>query len=152
MVAAATRARSRVPDIEIALDLTSVWVSGRPAALQRAVLNLIDNAGKWSPADQPVQVRLRAEGAWAVLEVDDAGPGIDAADVPRVFDRFYRAQARLADPVWGCRSGGGVSTTTRRVTSPGPHRGWAAWSTFGCGPAAPPAPIERPSRGGRAGR
>ncbi|WP_234441858.1 sensor histidine kinase, partial [Streptomyces sp. WM6386] len=101
--AAATRARSRVPDIEVALDVTSVWVSGRPAALQRAVLNLIDNAGKWSPADQPVQVRLRAEGASAVLEVDDAGPGIDAADVPRVFDRFYRADSARALPGSGIR-------------------------------------------------
>src|SRR5690606_4024946 len=56
VAAAAARARSRVPDIEVALDVTSVWVSGRPAALERAVLNLIDNAGKWSPADQPVRV------------------------------------------------------------------------------------------------
>jgi len=115
VVAAATRARSRVPDIEIALDVTSVWVSGRPAALQRAVLNLIDNAGKWSPADQPVQVRLRAEGASAVLEVDDAGPGIDAADVPRVFDRFYRADGARALP----GSGLGLSIVQRVVDAHG---------------------------------
>jgi two-component system sensor histidine kinase MprB len=115
VVAAATRARSRVPDIEIALDLTSVWVSGRPAGLQRAVLNLIDNAGKWSPADQPVQVRLRAEGASAVLEVDDAGPGIDAADVPRVFDRFYRADSARALP----GSGLGLSIVQRVVDAHG---------------------------------
>ncbi|MEU8609789.1 HAMP domain-containing sensor histidine kinase, partial [Actinoplanes sp. NPDC048791] len=119
VLAAATRARSRVPDIEIALDVTSVWVSGRPAALQRAVLNLIDNAGKWSPADQPVQVRLRAEGASAVLEVDDAGPGIDAADVPRVFDRFYRADSARALP----GSGLGLSIVQRVVDA---HGGRAA--------------------------
>ncbi|GAA5118357.1 HAMP domain-containing sensor histidine kinase [Alloalcanivorax gelatiniphagus] len=119
VVAAATRARSRVPDIEIALDVTPVWVSGRPAALQRAVLNLIDNAGKWSPADQPVQVRLRAEGASAVLEVDDAGPGIDAADVPRVFDRFYRADSARAMP----GSGLGLSIVQRVVDA---HGGRAA--------------------------
>ncbi|GAA3194770.1 HAMP domain-containing sensor histidine kinase [Actinocorallia longicatena] len=115
VVAAATRARSRVPAIEVALDVTSVWVSGRPAALQRAVLNLIDNAGKWSPADQPVQVRLRAEGASAVLEVDDAGPGIDAADVPRVFDRFYRADSARALP----GSGLGLSIVQRVVDAHG---------------------------------
>ncbi|MGV9568634.1 HAMP domain-containing sensor histidine kinase, partial [Streptomyces nigra] len=113
--AAATRARSRVPDIEVALDVTSVWVSGRPAALERAVLNLIDNAGKWSPADRPVQVRLRAEGASAVLEVDDAGPGIDAADVPRVFDRFYRADSARALP----GSGLGLSIVQRVVDAHG---------------------------------
>ncbi|UQU63469.1 ATP-binding protein [Couchioplanes caeruleus] len=109
VVAAVTRARSRMPDIEVALDVSSVWVSGRPAALQRAVLNLLDNAGKWSPADQPVQVRLRAEGTSAVLEVDDAGPGIDVADVPRVFDRFYRADSARALP----GSGLGLSIVQR---------------------------------------
>ena len=41
VVAAVARGRSRVPDIEIALDVTSVWVNGRPAALERAVLNLL---------------------------------------------------------------------------------------------------------------
>ncbi|TDC69189.1 HAMP domain-containing histidine kinase [Actinomadura sp. GC306] len=147
VAAAATRARSRVPDIEVALDVASVWVSGRPAALQRAVLNLIDNAGKWSPADQPVQVRLRAEGASAVLEVDDAGPGIDAADVPRVFDRFYRAGSARALP----GSGLGLSIVQRVVDAHG-GRATVARSARGGAllrvvlPAAPP-PTEgrRPS-------
>ncbi|MEU6356157.1 HAMP domain-containing sensor histidine kinase [Streptomyces sp. NPDC047072] len=122
VVAAATaRARARVPDVEVALDVTSVWVSGRPAALERAVLNLIDNAGKWSPADQPVQVRLRTEGASAVLEVDDAGPGIDTADVPRVFDRFYRADSARALP----GSGLGLSIVQRVVDAHGGRAGVA---------------------------
>ena len=149
VVAAATRARSRVPDIEVALDVTSVWVSGRPAALQRAVLNLIDNAGKWSPADQPVQVRLRAEGASAVLEVDDAGPGIDAADVPRVFDRFYRADSARALP----GSGLGLSIVQRvvdahggRVTVARSARG-GALLRVDLPAAAPPAPIARLTAG-----
>ncbi|MDG4833471.1 HAMP domain-containing sensor histidine kinase [Solwaraspora sp. WMMD1047] len=155
VVAAATRARSRLPDIEVALDVTSVWVSGRPAALQRAVLNLIDNAGKWSPADQPVQVRLRAEGARradgasAVLEVDDAGPGIDAADVPRVFDRFYRADSARALP----GSGLGLSIVRRVVEAHG-GRATVARSARGGAllrvelPAAtPPAPIARLTAG-----
>ncbi|MEU7755155.1 HAMP domain-containing sensor histidine kinase [Micromonospora sp. NPDC049171] len=149
VVAAATRARSRVPDIEVALDVTSVWVSGRPAALQRAVLNLIDNAGKWSPADQPVQVRLRAEGASAVLVVDDAGPGIDAADVPRVFDRFYRADSARGLP----GSGLGLSIVQRVVDAHG-GRATVARSVRGGAllrvdlpAAAPPAPIARLTAG-----
>ncbi|MDQ1041221.1 two-component system sensor histidine kinase MprB [Streptomyces sp. V3I8] len=149
VVAAATRARSRLPDIEVALDVTSVWVSGRPAALERAVLNLIDNAGKWSPGDQPVQVRLRAEGASAVLEVDDAGPGIDAADVPRVFDRFYRADSARALP----GSGLGLSIVQRVVDA---HGGRAAVARSARGgallrvdlpAAAPPVPIARLTAG-----
>ncbi|MEV4705784.1 HAMP domain-containing sensor histidine kinase [Actinoplanes sp. NPDC049316] len=115
VVAAATQARSRMPDLDLALDVTPVRVSGRPAALRRAVLNLIDNAGKWSPAGVPVQVRLRAEGTSAVLEVDDAGPGIDDADVPRVFDRFYRADSARALP----GSGLGLSIVQRVVDAHG---------------------------------
>jgi two-component system, OmpR family, sensor histidine kinase MprB len=149
VVAAATRARSRMPDIEVALDVTSVWVSGRPAALQRAVLNLIDNAGTWSPADQPIQVRLRAEGASAVLEVDDAGPGIDAADVPRVFDRFYRADSARALP----GSGLGLSIVQRVVEAHGgratvaPSARGGALLRVDLPAAAPPAPIARLSAG-----
>lgn len=115
VVAASAQACSRMPDIEVELDVDSVWVSGRPAALRRAVLNLIDNAGKWSPAGRPVQVRLRASGASAVLEVDDAGPGIDAADAPRVFDRFYRADSARALP----GSGLGLSIVQRVVDAHG---------------------------------
>ncbi|MBB4746238.1 sensor histidine kinase [Actinoplanes lobatus] len=149
VVAAAAQARSRVPDLEVALDVTSVWVSGRAAALQRAVLNLVDNAGKWSPADQPIQVRLRAEGASAVLEVDDAGPGIDAADVPRVFDRFYRADSARALP----GSGLGLSIVQRVVYAHG-GRATVARSARGGAllrielpAAAPTAPIARLTAG-----
>ncbi|CAL9664473.1 HAMP domain-containing sensor histidine kinase [Streptomyces sp. enrichment culture] len=149
VAAAATRAGSRMPDIEVALDVTSVWVNGRPAALERAVLNLIDNAGKWSPADQPVQVRLRAEGASAVLEVDDAGPGIDAADVPRVFDRFYRADSARALP----GSGLGLSIVQRVVDAHG-GRATVARSARGGAllrvdlpAAAPPAPVAQLTAG-----
>lgn len=149
VAAAVTRARSRTPEVEVALDVTSVWVSGRPAALERAVLNLVDNAGKWSPVDQPIQVRLRAEGASAVLEVDDAGPGIDAADVPRVFDRFYRADSARALP----GSGLGLSIVQRVVDA---HGGRVAVARSARGgallridlPAAtPPAPTARPTAG-----
>jgi two-component system sensor histidine kinase MprB len=138
-----------VPDLEVALDLTSVWVNGRPAALRRAVLNLIDNAGKWSPAEQPVQVRLHAEDASAVLEVDDAGPGIDAADVSRVFDRFYRADSARALP----GSGLGLSIVQRVVHD---HGGRAAVARSARGgallridlpAAAPTAPAAELSAG-----
>jgi two-component system, OmpR family, sensor histidine kinase MprB len=117
VVAAVTRARSRVPDVDLVLDLAPVPVpvTGRAAALQRAVLNLVDNAGKWSPPGQPVNVRLAVEGGVAVLEVDDAGPGIDVADVPRVFDRFYRADAARGLP----GSGLGLSIVRRVVDTHG---------------------------------
>ena len=61
-------------------------------ALERAVTNLLDNAAKWSPPGATVRVQIRPMDPWSVLlEVADAGPGIAEQDVPRVFDRFYRA-------------------------------------------------------------
>jgi two-component system sensor histidine kinase MprB len=62
-------------------------VRGDRARLERAVTNLLDNARKWSPPDGTVHVAV-ADGE---VVVRDEGPGIDDADRPYVFDRFYRS-------------------------------------------------------------
>ena len=67
---------------------------GDASSLERAVTNLLDNAAKWSPADGTVTVRL-TDGE---LAVDDEGPGIDEADRPHIFDRFYRSDESRAMP------------------------------------------------------
>jgi signal transduction histidine kinase len=63
--------------------------------LERVVLNLLTNAVKYSPDGGSIVLRLRLEpgpsGDWAVLSVRDSGIGIPAEDLPRVFERFYRA-------------------------------------------------------------
>lgn len=64
------------------------------ALAQRAVANLLDNAAKWTPAGGAVVVALDDE----ALTVADDGPGIDPADLPRVFERFYRAPAARGMP------------------------------------------------------
>jgi len=76
---------------ELVLDAESaVVVHGERNALAALVRNLVDNAIRYSPAGSLVEVRVRnLEGA-AVLQVDDAGPGIPDADRERGFDRFYR--------------------------------------------------------------
>jgi two-component system sensor histidine kinase MprB len=85
VAAAVERARRHAPHVRFALDTQPVLVHAVPARLDRAVANLLDNAAKYS--DQ-VEVRVGEDGE---LTVRDHGPGIDAADRPRVFDRFYRA-------------------------------------------------------------
>ena len=76
------------------LDAEPCLVRAAPARLERAIANLLDNACKWSPPGLPVEVRVRN----GRLEVRDHGPGIAAQDLPRVFDRFYRAPAARARP------------------------------------------------------
>ncbi len=73
------------------MELEPSVVSGVPPRLERAVSNLVDNAIKYSPPGQPVEITLRAQ----ELSVRDHGPGISEQDLPHVFDRFYRgAEAR----------------------------------------------------------
>jgi two-component system sensor histidine kinase MprB len=62
------------------------------------VVNVLDNAAKFSPAGATVDTRLIADGDLCVLTVADDGPGIDEADRPHVFDRFYRAVAARSTP------------------------------------------------------
>jgi two-component system sensor histidine kinase MprB len=75
-------------------DLKPTTVNAAPAALERAIANLVDNAVKWNPQNQSVEVRVR-EGS---VTVRDHGPGIDPADLPYIFDRFYRASAARSLP------------------------------------------------------
>jgi two-component system sensor histidine kinase MprB len=98
--AAVERARVRFPAVVFDVALTSVTAAGRPVGLERMTLNLLDNAAKWSPPGGTVEVRLAVPDAVGsvVLTVADAGPGIDDADRPRVFERFYRAVTARAMP------------------------------------------------------
>ena len=75
----------------VVAGLAHCEVRGDAAALERAVVNLLDNAVKFSEPDAPVVVTLRRHGDSAVLEVTDTGPGIAEDDLPHVFDRFWRA-------------------------------------------------------------
>ena len=97
--AAVTRVRMRAPGLTFAVDLAPVAVEGRPAELERMVLNVLDNAAKWSPRGATVSTRLSLETPIScLLTISDCGPGIDAADRPHVFDRFYRSMAARAMP------------------------------------------------------
>ncbi|MGB4862025.1 MAG: HAMP domain-containing sensor histidine kinase [Tepidiformaceae bacterium] len=65
-------------------------VETSPDLLYRCVLNLVDNGIKYSGDGSTVTIRTKAEGAHAVIEVADNGAGIPAANLTRIFDRFYR--------------------------------------------------------------
>jgi two-component system sensor histidine kinase MprB len=84
----------RAKDVTFDLTAEPCWVEGHADRLERAVGNLLDNARKWSPPGRSVSVDVHD----GVVVVHDAGPGIADADLPHVFDRFYRSAAARGLP------------------------------------------------------
>ncbi len=91
---AVERAKARAPEATFVMSLTPVHVHVDPVLVERAVGNLLDNAVKYSPPGAPIEVAVR-EGE---VVVTDHGPGIAEEDLPRIFDRFYRAATARAKP------------------------------------------------------
>ncbi|MET7408346.1 MULTISPECIES: sensor histidine kinase [Streptomyces] len=135
------RARLRGPELAITADVRPWYVRAEPAALERAVVNVLDNAVKFSPESGTVDVRL-ADG---VLTVRDHGPGIPADELPHVFDRFWRSPSARALP----GSGLGLSIVARTVQQAGgevtltPADGGGTTATVRL-PGAPKPPPEVP--------
>jgi len=73
-------------------------VLGDAQWLKQAVINLLDNAIRYTPPGGEVTVRLRATNEWVAVSVEDTGPGIESQHLPYLFERFYRADfARARD-------------------------------------------------------
>jgi len=88
-------------DHQIALSLQTEptpRVLGDAQWLKQAVINLLDNAIRYTPPGGEVTVRLRATDEGVAISVEDTGPGIESQHVPHLFERFYRADfARARD-------------------------------------------------------
>jgi two-component system sensor histidine kinase MprB len=143
---ALARARLRGPDLRITADISPWYVRGEAAALERAIVNLLDNAVKFSPSGGEVTVALRD----GVLTVRDHGPGIPAEDLPHVFERFWRSPSARSLP----GSGLGLSIVARTAEQSGgevslaPAPGGGALATLRL-PGAPVAPPGPPTADGR---
>ena len=88
------RARLHAPQVRFEVSLAPTLVTGVPSRLDRAVNNLLDNAVKFAGTEAPIEVRLHD----GELEVRDHGPGIDADELPHIFDRFFRGAHSRALP------------------------------------------------------
>ena len=96
---------------------------GDAARLERAIANILGNAIKYSRRGTTITASLACQedhlGRWALLGVADEGVGIPAADLPRVFERFYRA-SNVADVAAG--TGLGLAGVRQIVQQHGGHR------------------------------
>ena len=83
---AVENARRHHPDVTFVEHRSPTLVEGAPDRLSRAIANLLENAAKHSPPGATVEVTIDSDG----VIVRDHGPGVAAADIPHLFDRFYR--------------------------------------------------------------
>ena len=97
----------------------SVMVSGSSRHLRRVVLNLLQNAVRYSPEGQTVQVSVARVDRDAVVTVRDSGCGIGAADLPHIFEPFFRADPARARDTGG--SGLGLAIVDQIVRAHGGH-------------------------------
>ncbi|MEV5952702.1 HAMP domain-containing sensor histidine kinase [Streptomyces sp. NPDC051987] len=139
--AALRRARLRGPELTITADVQPWFVRAEPSALERAIVNILDNAVKFSPEGGTIEVTLDR----GVLTVRDHGPGIAEDELPHVFDRFWRSPSARALP----GSGLGLSIVARTVQQAGGDvtltraSGGGTVATVRL-PGAPTAPPETP--------
>jgi two-component system sensor histidine kinase MprB len=109
---AVARARRR-GTVRLSAHLEPATVRGEADRISRAVTNLLENARKWSPPDGLVEVALRD----GILTVRDHGPGFTEADLPHVFERFYRAESARGLP----GSGLGLAIVRQTAEAHGGH-------------------------------
>ncbi|WP_336320672.1 HAMP domain-containing sensor histidine kinase [Streptomyces lavendofoliae] len=106
------RVRLRGPELTVSADDVRPWyVRAEPAALERALVNVLDNAVKFSPPGGTVEVALVDGG----VTVRDHGPGIGPDELPHVFERFWRSPSARGLP----GSGLGLSIVARTVRQAG---------------------------------
>ncbi len=94
----AGRAEQANRQFSLALPAQPVWISGRQQQIQRLLENLLENALKFTPPGGSIHLELAQEAAWAVLTVSDTGIGIEAADLPHIFERFHRGRNTTGYP------------------------------------------------------
>ena len=99
------QARSRGVRLQQNIEADEAWISGDGGLLERALVNLLDNAIKYSEADSCVTVTLTLESNAVHCCVSDQGTGIPAQELPRLFDRFHRIEHSGTENIQGAGLG-----------------------------------------------
>jgi two-component system sensor histidine kinase KdpD len=82
------RIGTRSVEVNLAPDLPLVTMD--LALMTQVLVNLLENALKYAPADRSIGISARIDGTWLIIEVSDRGPGVPHHDLKRIFDKFYR--------------------------------------------------------------
>lgn len=88
----APRLEQRAVHVEMQCPSTAVVVLAHPAAIRRAIVNVLTNAEQFSEDGGTIEVQVRAEGSQALLDVIDQGPGVPVSERKRVFDLFVSSR------------------------------------------------------------
>ena len=112
---AVARAAATAEELRLEADLTPAATTGDAGRLGQVAVNLVANALRYTPAGGTITVRTFQQGAEAVLEVLDTGPGIAEEDLPRLFERFFRG--RTAERTSG--SGIGLAVASELIEAHG---------------------------------
>ena len=72
---------------------SEVLIQGDRSRLRQVFVNIIDNARKYSPPNETIDIKIERRSEWAAVVIADHGPGIPAADLPRVKQKFYKGNA-----------------------------------------------------------
>ena len=113
---AAREARLHAPeDVVFSIEAPAeLLVEGDAERIHQVVMNLVENAVRYSPRPGHVALRAKADDGEVRLEVDDDGPGIAEADLERVFERFYRGDGREGVAEGADRGGAGLGLAIAR--------------------------------------
>ncbi|APG03804.1 histidine kinase [Luteibacter rhizovicinus DSM 16549] len=91
VAAAVSRMRKLFPDVRIDVHLPTdtVLLHVHPALIEQALFNILENAGRFTPPEEPIRVTVRSEAGRLLVDVADRGPGIPEDERARIFDMFY---------------------------------------------------------------
>lgn len=124
----------------LTVELPEIWIPMDPVLMEQALINLLDNAIKFSPAGSAIEVRGWVEDRQFLIAVSDQGPGLPPGEEELIFEKLYRGTGRPATPGAGlglaiCRGiaqahGGAITARTRsrggaRITIALPMEGLA---------------------------
>jgi len=95
---ALNRMETQLGDRRVVLRLQETWVPLDPVLMEQVLINLLDNAVKFSPSGSPLEIGSRAERGVAILTITDRGLGLTPGEEERIFEKLYRGSHSASAP------------------------------------------------------